>query len=150
MLPQCSLVRLVATLEMSGWLSQQPYGTSLLSLDDVAAAMTPFSNAKEVTHYEGFFHLELPGEPNSERLHRASMSRHRPPMFIADAESGFSVKVVHGFTHLLDHEIETTKRWLHGGRVVPARHVEELPLGKSQGLARRCSWCNYAEPRPHA
>ena len=147
---------------MSGWLSQQPYGTSLWSLDNVAAAMTPFSDAKGVTHYEGFFHLELPGEPIGERLHRASMWRHRPPMLIADAGSGVSVKVVHSFTHLLDHEIETTKRWLlvvgtsgispfpHGGRVVPARHAEELPLGKPQGLARRCSWCNYAGPRPLA
>ena len=38
--------RLAAVLEMSGWLSQQPYGTSLLSLDGVAAAMTPFSDAE--------------------------------------------------------------------------------------------------------
>ena len=42
------LVRLVATLEMSGWLTQQPYGTSSWSLDNVAAAMKPFSDAKEV------------------------------------------------------------------------------------------------------
>ena len=36
---------LVATREMSGWSSQQPDGTSLWSLDDVAAAMKPFSDA---------------------------------------------------------------------------------------------------------
>ena len=79
-------------------------------------------------------------------------------MFIAVAGPGFSVEVVYRFTHLLDHEIETSKRWLlvgtsgislfpHGGRVVPARHVGELPLGKLQGLARRYSSCNYAGPR---
>ena len=83
-------------------------------------------------------------------------------MFIADAGSGFFVEVVYRFTHLLDHEIETSKHWLlivgtlgislfpHGGRVVPARHVDELPLGKPQGLARRYSSCNYAGPRPVA
>ena len=94
----------VTAEDVFGWLSQQPYRTSLCSLDDVAAAMEPFSDAYGVMHYEGFLHLVLLRQPNDEWLEWASLWRHCPSIFSTDVGSGLSVEVACRLTHILDHE----------------------------------------------
>ena len=86
------------------WFSQQLYRTSLCSLDDVAAAMEPFSDAYGVMHYEGFLQLVLPGQLNDEWHRCVSLWRHCPSIFSIHAGSGLTVEVACRPTRLLDHE----------------------------------------------